>query len=62
VYKSEVVKNDLRPTWKPMKLKVRDLCNGDYNRALKIDIYDWDSNGKHDIIGTIRTNFQEIRY
>jgi hypothetical protein len=45
-----------------MKLKVRDLCNGDYNRALKIDIYDWDSNGKHDIIGTIRTNFQEIRY
>jgi Ca2+-dependent lipid-binding protein len=56
-----VIKNDLSPTWKSTKIKVRDLCNGDYNRALKIDIYDWDSNGKHDIIGTVRTNLQELR-
>ena len=61
VYKSEVIKNDLSPTWKSAKIKVRDLCNGDYNRPLKIDIYDWDSNGKHDIIGTIRTNLHELR-
>lgn len=60
VYKSEVIKNNLSPTWKPFQVKVRDLCNADYNRPLKIDIYDWDSNGKHDIIGTIKTNLQEI--
>jgi len=61
-YKSEVIKNNLSPTWKPFQVKVRDLCNADYNRPLKIDIYDWDSNGKHDIIGTIKTNLQEIRW
>ena len=61
VYKSEVIQNNLNPIWKPAKLKVRDLCNGDHNRALKIDIYDWDANSKHDLIGTVKTNLRDLR-
>ena len=29
VYKSEVKKNSLNPTWKPIKMNLQHLCNGD---------------------------------
>lgn len=60
VYRSEYIKNNLNPTWKPFKIKVRDLCNCDYDRGLKIDVYDWDSNGKHDLIGSVKTNLKAL--
>ena len=30
------------------------LCNGDKYRPLKLEIFDWDSNGKHDTMGHVR--------
>jgi hypothetical protein len=60
VHRSEVIKNTLNPTWKPFQKSVVELCNGDYNRSLKFDVYDWDSNGTHDYIGSFVTNLQEL--
>ena len=57
---SEVIKNDLNPTWAPMSLSVSELCNNDYNKPLKIDVYDSDGNGKHDLIGSFTTNLMEL--
>ena len=51
VHKTEVIKNTLNPTWKAFKLPLVMLCNGDYSRTIKIECYDWDSDGSHDLIG-----------
>ncbi|GCB63180.1 hypothetical protein scyTo_0007354 [Scyliorhinus torazame] len=44
-HKTEVVKNTLNPAWQPFTIPVRALCNGDYDRTVKVDVYDWDRDG-----------------
>jgi len=60
VHRTEVVDNDLNPTWKPFVKEARALCNGDYNRTLKVDVYDMDNDGSHDLIGTFQTNLHRL--
>lgn len=57
---SEVIKNNLNPTWAPMTLSLNDMCNGDYNKSLKIDVYDSDGDSKHDLIGSFTTHLMEL--
>ncbi|KAF6029550.1 CPNE8 [Bugula neritina] len=61
VHKSEVIKNTLNPSWREMRIPVSSLCNGDVNRTLKVECYDWDSDGSHDLIGMFTTNVQELQ-
>lgn len=58
---SEVVQNNLSPAWASVKLKVNQLCNGDYNRPVQVDVYDHDAGGNHDLIGSFSTNLNELR-
>ncbi|XP_010768682.1 copine-9-like, partial [Notothenia coriiceps] len=44
-HKTEVIKNNLNPVWQPFTIPVRALCNGDYDRTVKVDVYDWDRDG-----------------
>jgi len=32
VHKTEVIKSNLNPTWRPFTIPVRTLCNGDADR------------------------------
>uniref|UniRef100_A0A8C9TK13 Copine 8 n=1 Tax=Scleropages formosus TaxID=113540 RepID=A0A8C9TK13_SCLFO len=59
-HKTEVVKNTLNPVWQAFKIPVRALCNGDYDRAIKIEVYDWDRDGSHDFIGEFSTSYREL--
>ncbi|XP_066523938.1 copine-8 isoform X2 [Hoplias malabaricus] len=59
-HKTEVVKNTLDPVWQAFKIPVRVLCNGDYDRAIKIEVYDWDRDGGHDYIGEFKTSYREL--
>nr|XP_005296058.1 copine-9 isoform X1 [Chrysemys picta bellii] len=59
-HKTEVVKNTLNPVWQPFSIPVRALCNGDYDRTVKIDVYDWDRDGSHDFIGEFATSYREL--
>uniref|UniRef100_A0AAR2JMJ7 C2 domain-containing protein n=1 Tax=Pygocentrus nattereri TaxID=42514 RepID=A0AAR2JMJ7_PYGNA len=59
-HKTEVVKNTLNPVWKPFSIPVRALCNGDYDRSIKVEIYDWDRDGSHDFIGEFTTSYREL--
>lgn len=34
VHRSEVIKKNLNPQWKPFTLKARVLCAGDYDRSV----------------------------
>ena len=53
VWKSSKIDNSLNPVWGTVKISMNSLCNGDIHRPLKIEIFDWDSNGKHDTMGHV---------
>ncbi|XP_056897542.1 copine-9-like [Takifugu flavidus] len=59
-HKTEVIKNTLNPVWQPFTIPVRALCNGDYDRTVKVDVYDWDRDGSHDFIGEFTTSYREL--
>lgn len=59
-HKTEVIKNTLNPAWQPFTIPVRALCNGDYDRTVKVDVYDWDRDGSHDFIGEFTTSYREL--
>lgn len=60
VHRTEVIKKTLNPTWKPFTISVRALCNGDYDRSIKVECYDWDADGGHDFIGEFQTTLREL--
>ena len=35
VYKSEVIRNNLDPQWRPIRMSSRTLCNGDLDRPVR---------------------------
>jgi copine 5/8/9 len=49
-YKSEVMSNNLSPAYE-IRSSTLDLANGDINRLLKIEVFDWNSSGHHVYIG-----------
>jgi hypothetical protein len=51
VSKSEVVMNDLNPTWKPVVVDLRQLCNGDMKRELKLEVMHKEKDDKFIEIG-----------
>jgi len=60
VFSTEVLKNNSNPVWKPIRMEVARLCNGDFDRPLVIKCQDWNSNGKSDFIGEIQTSLNEL--
>lgn len=61
VHKSEVIKKTLNPVWAPLVLPITLLCGGDESRLIKIECYDADDNGKHDLIGECTTTVAQMR-
>uniref|UniRef100_A0A671QZ49 Copine-8-like n=1 Tax=Sinocyclocheilus anshuiensis TaxID=1608454 RepID=A0A671QZ49_9TELE len=59
-HKTEVVKINLNPVWQAFKIPVRALCNGDFDRTIKVEVYDWDRDGGHDFIGEFSTSYREL--
>ena len=59
VAKSETV-HGVRPSWKPLNISVRTLCNGDFDRAIKVDCYNYSRSGAHSLIGSCFTSFSEF--
>ncbi|KAJ8301692.1 hypothetical protein KUTeg_020679 [Tegillarca granosa] len=60
VHRTEVIKKTLNPTWRPFVIPVRSLNNGDYDRSIKVECYDWDADGGHDFIGEFTTTLREL--
>jgi hypothetical protein len=61
VHKTEVVKNSLNPVWKPITISLTQLANGDWDRPLRIELYDWDANSDADFIGQFDTSANALR-
>jgi len=60
VHRTEVLKRNLNPTWKPFSLSITSLCNADHQRSLKFSVDDWNMNGSHSHIGEFTTKVAEL--
>jgi Ca2+-dependent lipid-binding protein len=60
VWQSVKIDNSLNPLWAPARIPIRVLCNGDLDRPLKIEIFDWDKNGKHQTMGETKTSVNSM--
>uniref|UniRef100_A0AAX7UHJ5 Copine-3 n=1 Tax=Astatotilapia calliptera TaxID=8154 RepID=A0AAX7UHJ5_ASTCA len=61
VHRTEVVKNNLNPTWKKFTIPLQTLCYSDLERPLKVDCSDYDSDGSHDLIGSFTTKVSDMQ-
>uniref|UniRef100_A0A8C6Z066 Copine-3 n=1 Tax=Nothoprocta perdicaria TaxID=30464 RepID=A0A8C6Z066_NOTPE len=60
VYRSEVIKNNLNPCWKKFGVPLQTFCGGDFNKPIKVQCADHDSDGSHDLIGSFETNLTQL--
>ena len=55
VYKSEHVDDNLNPRWKTAKVALDDLCDLDLDGIIRVSIFDWEEDGKHNAMGHFET-------
>uniref|UniRef100_A0A672ILI1 Copine-3-like n=1 Tax=Salarias fasciatus TaxID=181472 RepID=A0A672ILI1_SALFA len=60
-HRTEVVKNNLNPTWKPFRIPLQSLCGGDLDKSIKVECYDYDNDGSHDLIGCFETTMKRLQ-
>lgn len=60
IYKSEVVPDTLEPAWKPFEIREDNLCNSDRNKAIKIEVFDWDRNSDPELIGAHQISLAQL--
>ncbi|XP_020110359.1 protein BONZAI 1-like isoform X2 [Ananas comosus] len=58
VCKTEVRKNDLNPLWKPMVMNLQQI--GSKENPLNIECFNFNSNGKHDLIGKVVKSLAQL--
>eukprot|EP01091_Cochliopodium_minus_P009255 TRINITY_DN2239_c0_g1_i1.p1 TRINITY_DN2239_c0_g1~~TRINITY_DN2239_c0_g1_i1.p1 ORF type:complete len:232 (-),score=57.57 TRINITY_DN2239_c0_g1_i1:68-763(-) len=61
VHKTEYVLNNQSPVWKPFRLNLGELCFNNLDCPFLIECYDWDDNGKHDFIGSVKASIRELQ-
>uniref|UniRef100_A0A3Q0RUY9 Copine-3 n=1 Tax=Amphilophus citrinellus TaxID=61819 RepID=A0A3Q0RUY9_AMPCI len=61
VHRTEVVKNNLNPSWRKFTVPLQTFCSSDLERPLKVDCSDHDSDGSHDLIGSFTTKVSELQ-
>lgn len=60
VAKTEFARSGDNPIWRPIHIRVTTLCNGDFDRNIKIDCYDHRNSGSHKLIGTCNTSLRTL--
>lgn len=58
--KTETAHSTQNPTWNSFVISATTLCNGDFERSIKIDCYQYRDNGSHKLIGTCYTSLGKL--
>ena len=56
VVRSETVKNNLNPEWKPASIELSKLCGGDLDAPILVSVFDYESKGGHVSMGSFETS------
>ncbi|KAL2085742.1 hypothetical protein ACEWY4_019062 [Coilia grayii] len=59
-HRTEVVKRNLNPHWRPFRIPLQSLCGGDVEKPIKVECYDFDFDGSHDFIGMFETTLAHL--
>lgn len=57
--KTEVIFNNLNPTWQPLELDIFEHCGG-MDSPLRVEVYDFDDTTSHDLIGSFETTLRQL--
>ena len=60
VHKSMFIASELNPHWPECRIPLVPLCNGDLDRPLKVEIFDFESSGKHKYMGEVSLTLRRI--
>ncbi|RWS24915.1 copine-8-like isoform X1 [Leptotrombidium deliense] len=60
VHRTEHRSNSQNPQWHIIKTSVRNLCNGDFDRNLRIDCMDYKSSGDHKLMGSFQITLNDL--
>ncbi|XP_075899267.1 copine-3-like isoform X2 [Nelusetta ayraudi] len=60
-HRTEVIKNNLNPTWKPFRIPIQLLCGGDVENLIKVDCHDYNNSGSHELIGSFQTTLAQVQ-
>ncbi|GKC54733.1 BONZAI 1-like protein, partial [Tanacetum coccineum] len=58
VCKTEVLKNDLNPMWKPVSISMSQV--GSKETPLVIECFNFNSNGRHDLLGKVQKSLVDL--
>eukprot|EP01100_Stratorugosa_tubuloviscum_P000322 TRINITY_DN1068_c0_g1_i5.p1 TRINITY_DN1068_c0_g1~~TRINITY_DN1068_c0_g1_i5.p1 ORF type:complete len:301 (-),score=183.52 TRINITY_DN1068_c0_g1_i5:84-986(-) len=61
IHRTEVIKNDQSPVWPPFTLDIMELCKGNHDTEFRIECYDHESNGDHDLIGSCVATLRKLQ-
>jgi len=60
VYRSETIDNHMNPVWKHVNIDLRALCNNDFKRPIRVQVFDSRRSGKRKPLGSFETNLERI--
>ena len=43
------------PMWPPIRIKAQELCNVNYDMPLKFEVYSYNENGNHTLLGSFQS-------
>jgi hypothetical protein len=56
VWENTKVDSNLNPSWAAARIPMTQICNGDIERPLRVEIWDWEKSGRHNFMGQVRPN------
>lgn len=60
VFRSEVVKDNLSPEWKPTAVEISQICGGNLDLPFFVKVFDYESSGKHVLMGQFETTVNAL--
>ncbi|EGC35159.1 hypothetical protein DICPUDRAFT_72456 [Dictyostelium purpureum] len=61
VHRTETIRDNQNPVWQPFTIGLHTLCGGNLERPIKIECWDYDNGGAHDLIGKSVTSLREMQ-
>lgn len=60
VYRTETIMKTLNPAWRPFTLPAQRLCNGDQDRPILFECFDWNKRSPPELIGRVQTTLRQL--
>eukprot|EP00828_Plagiopyla_frontata_P028001 TRINITY_DN3627_c0_g1_i9.p1 TRINITY_DN3627_c0_g1~~TRINITY_DN3627_c0_g1_i9.p1 ORF type:complete len:494 (-),score=38.94 TRINITY_DN3627_c0_g1_i9:542-2023(-) len=60
IHQTEVIMHNLNPSWKEFEINLGKICSGDHYQPIKVEVWDYHSNGAHKLIGDLTFTIDEL--